>query len=272
MGTGVRAGSFSLEVLMANNILFLGTGANDWLIEKRKKGMFFRRYTAALINGEVLIDCGPHIFDFVEHYGDPHLLDNVKTVVITHRHSDHFCPETLMKIAGDHDVTLVCDDFCFSQITDTKGIKRIPMPLYKKTAIGDYKFIALPANHDVRGAGKDARHFIITMPDDKELYYGLDGTWFSTSEWLVLKKHQCAVMVLDCTIGRVKDARVFEHNNMSMVRMMVKQIRKSKVLAPGGVIVGSHFSRKLMPSHFNTRLMLKCYGIKAAEDGMKIEF
>ena len=257
---------------MANKILFLGTGANDWLIEKRMPGMYFRRYTAALVNGEVLIDCGPHIYDYVDECGDPHLLDNVKLVVITHRHSDHFSSASLMRLARNHGFDLVCDDFCFEQIPDKTGINRVPLPLYKKTAIGEYKFIALPANHDVRGAGKDARHFIISTPDGKELYYGLDGTWFTTSEWLVLKKHKCDLMVFDCTIGSKKDARVFEHNNVSMVRMMAKQVRKKDVLAPGGKIVASHFSRKLMPSHFNTKLWLGLFGIKAAEDGMEIEF
>ncbi len=87
---------------MANKILFLGTGANDWLIEKRMPGTYFRRYTAALVNGELLIDCGPHIYDYVEECGDPHLLDNVKTVVITHRHSDHFSPASLMRLARNH--------------------------------------------------------------------------------------------------------------------------------------------------------------------------
>ncbi|MBQ6752790.1 MAG: hypothetical protein IJR10_03350, partial [Clostridia bacterium] len=72
--------------------------------------------------------------------------------------------------------------------------------------------------------------------------------------------------------GSKKDARVFEHNNVSMVRMMAKQVRKKDVLAPGGKIVASHFSRKLMPSHFNTKLWLGLFGIKTAEDGMEIEF
>lgn len=257
---------------MANSILFLGTGANDWLIEKRVKGMYFRRYTAALVNGEVLIDCGPHIYDYLEECGDPHLLDNVKTVIITHRHADHFSPASVMRLARNHDINIVCDDFSFAQIETAEGINRVSVPLFKKTAIGDYKFISLPANHDVRGGGKEARHFIVITPDGKELFYGLDGTWFNTSEWAILKKHKCDLMVFDCTIGRKKDARVFEHNNVSMVRMMAKQVRKKKVLAPGGKIVASHFSRKLMPSHFNTKLWLGLFGIKAAEDGMKVEF
>lgn len=257
---------------MENKLLFLGTGASDWLIEKRLPGMYFRRYTSALLNDDLLIDCGPHIFDYLEKNECPALLKNLETVIITHRHSDHIDPSVLMKIAERKEINLICDDYTYSLVKDAKNIKQIKLPLYKKTRVGKYQIIALPANHDVHGGGKDARHFIIITPDGKELYYGLDGTWFTTSEWIILKKHQCDVMVFDCTIGRAKDARVFEHNNFSMVKQMAKQVRREKVLKKGGKIVASHFSRKLMPSHPNTKLMLKLHGIIAAYDGFEIKF
>ena len=54
-------------------LLFLGTGAADWNISKRVEGEFFRRFSSALVDGALLIDPGPHIFDFAEKNGTPEL-------------------------------------------------------------------------------------------------------------------------------------------------------------------------------------------------------
>jgi len=60
-----------------SEILFLGTGAADWFIEE--KGDFFRRNSAALLNGDLMIDCGAHIFDFRESFGESDLYDGLKS-------------------------------------------------------------------------------------------------------------------------------------------------------------------------------------------------
>ena len=62
---------------MADRLLFLGTGAADWKMEHKETYPDFRRYSAALVNDDLLIDCGPHIFDFAESIGRPDLYDGV---------------------------------------------------------------------------------------------------------------------------------------------------------------------------------------------------
>ena len=42
-------------------VLFIGTGAADWKIEKRQDGEFWRRFTGNMINDDLLVDPGPHI-------------------------------------------------------------------------------------------------------------------------------------------------------------------------------------------------------------------
>ena len=45
---------------------FLGTGAADWDISRRRDDMEWRRFSSTLIDDTLLIDPGPHIFDFAE--------------------------------------------------------------------------------------------------------------------------------------------------------------------------------------------------------------
>ena len=90
-----------------SEILFLGTGAADWKIED--KGAFFRRNSAALINGELMLDCGAHIFDFAESAGNDELYTNVKNIIITHGHADHFCRESVLKLAENQKIRVGCD-------------------------------------------------------------------------------------------------------------------------------------------------------------------
>ena len=45
-------------------ILFIGTGAADWVLKERKGDEFFRRLTAVKINDDLMIDCSADTSDF----------------------------------------------------------------------------------------------------------------------------------------------------------------------------------------------------------------
>lgn len=75
-------------------ILFLGTGAADWSAEDRyKEG--YRRKSSILIDGDLLIDAGPDIFDFEADFSIKELFSNVANILQTHPHSDHLSPINL---------------------------------------------------------------------------------------------------------------------------------------------------------------------------------
>lgn len=45
-------------------ILFIGTGAADWVLKDRKGNEFFRRLTAVKINNNLMIDCSADTVDY----------------------------------------------------------------------------------------------------------------------------------------------------------------------------------------------------------------
>lgn len=67
----------------------MAPGAADWNIQNRVEGEEFRRFSSVLVDGELLIDPGPHIFDYAEKSGQPDLFAHVKDIIVTHSHGDH---------------------------------------------------------------------------------------------------------------------------------------------------------------------------------------
>ena len=77
---------------------FLGTGAADWNLQRDQNTEGFRRWSSALLNDNLLLDPGPHVFHYMETYQKPDLLDNLDYVLITHSHGDHISMDTVRRI------------------------------------------------------------------------------------------------------------------------------------------------------------------------------
>ncbi len=84
-------------------VVVLGTGSADgWpnpfcncaSCNSARRTGDIRGQTGALIDGQLLIDCGPEIPRAAERLG--HRLDGVTTMLFTHAHPDHVGPATLL--------------------------------------------------------------------------------------------------------------------------------------------------------------------------------
>ena len=159
--------------------------------------------------------------------------------MVTHRHEDHFCQETLDALLS-HGAVLV------------------------STNVGDcitldgYEIIALPSNHTL-----ECCHFIIKN-EGRCLFYGLDGAWLQYWEIREIWRHKPDLAIFDGTVGFVeKDYRVFEHNNLNMVIEMKKSIDtdiKRYMI--------SHMAYTLHTDHDTLVKAMAEHGIEVAYDGM----
>ena len=223
-------------------ITFLGTGAADWPTEKPKETAEFRRLSSALIDGVLLIDPGPQVLEALNELGiDP---GQIQYIINTHRHSDHFCIETLeaLKSFGAVFVECFADD---------------------KKRIGNYNILALKGNH---ATCEDTVHFIISA-QGKNLFYGLDGAWLLYDEVKAIQENKPDWAVFDATIGYIDgDYRIFEHNNLNMVLEM------KKTLDPYiGRFCISHMARTLHPGHKVLSENMHKHDIITAYDGLTLE-
>ena len=222
-------------------LLFLGTGAADWPPERPDGCEEFRRMSAALIDGTLLIDPGPQVPDALAEYGQD--LSAVEYVINTHRHSDHFDEATVAALRA---VGAVLTDFAPGE----------------KKQLGRYTISAYAGNH---ATCEGTVHFLIS-DGNSTLFYGLDGAWLLYDEAQAIIAARPDLAVLDGTVGFLDgDYRIFEHNDLNMVLEM------QKTLAPYvGRFCISHMARTLHTDHAALSAAMAAHGVVTAYDGLEL--
>ena len=267
-------------------LTFLGTGAADWDINAYRPECEFRRFSSALVNDDLLIDPGPHVFHFALHSGQPEVLDNVKNIIVTHTHADHFCEETVRKLCIDGSATLWGDAACLRKLERVLGkdiaakidFRELALSLNGPVNIGGYEIHSLRSNHQTEDKNELTRLYLIrdargSDETGRTLYYGCDSAWIPTESWNVIKDKPVNAMVLELTCGTTapNDWRIFEHNTLEMLELMLKTFRKYGYFAKDVKYYTSHMARTLHTGHEELAKTLKPLGVTPAYDGMVIE-
>ena len=228
-------------------LLFLGTGAADWDIRKADASPDFRRFSSLLVDDGLLIDPGPCVYEFERTFGYEGLYRNVRDVILTHPHGDHFSRETLSRLESD-------------------GAVFHPMKAGETLELDRYVIRAYAANHRT---AEDPVHFTVESKEDgKRFFYGCDGAWMFYETYRALLEYEhLDLMIFDCTIGDIRgDYRIFEHNNAVMVSEMAATF--SGICSRFMV---SHLARTLHPAtHAETAKVLEKFGLECARDNLRV--
>lgn len=259
-------------------LTFLGTGAADWDINAYHQDTFFRRNSGALVNDDLIIDPGPHIFHFARHNGTPDMFRNVKNLIVTHSHGDHFDSWTVSELCRMYGCTLWADQACMDKLCRSIGEKSAGQISFQETKvlhdykIGTYTVTPLPANHDTGIPHETPRVYLIQQ-EERILYYGCDSSWITTPAWNVMKDKAINAMVLELTCGETApdDWRIFEHNTIDMLKLMLRMFGKYQRFDPDVRYYVSHLARTLHTDHETLKETLAPLGVVPAYDGMTIE-
>ena len=259
-------------------VTFLGTGAADWDIRAYRDGEFFRRNSSILINDDLLVDPNSHIFHFAEKNGTPDLFENVKNIIVTHSHGDHFTPETVARLCVGKDCTVWADPACQRKLIRALGeetaarINFIETKRNRDYEIGGYKVTSLRSNHATEDPDEDTRLYLIEQ-EGRILYYGCDSAWIPTVSWNVIRERPINAMVLELTCGETAtyDWRIFEHNTPEMLDIMLTMFKKYNLFAPDVKYYVSHLARTLHTDHEGLVEYLKPRGVTPAYDGFSFE-
>lgn len=255
---------------------YLGTGAADWDPKNASDDPAFRRLTAAKINDNLMIDCGPCVFEFEKTFGYRNLYQSVTAILITHSHSDHFHADSIARLAEEarEPVTVYGDPVIGRLLPLSEKLRFIPLGLFETVSVGQYEVTALPANHSTAYPEEQPVHYVLRDKEtDKTLFWGCDGAWLYNSTYHYINKLKFDAMVLDCTVGDIEsDFRMFEHNNIRMIEEMLKSlVGWYHIMKDGGQIYANHMARTLHTSHDLLRARLAPLGVIPAQDNLLIE-
>jgi hypothetical protein len=229
-------------------IHFLGTGAADWDINNPSGDINFRRFSSVLVDDCLLIDPGPCIFEFAETFKHPKLFALLKDVICTHKHADHFNQDNLNRLLGE-----------------SANARFHEIDAFAKLDTDNHVIYSYPANH---GTAVSPKNYVVeSKVSGKRFFYGLDGAWILYDVYKALLEFgHLDLMVFDATIGNIEgDYRIFEHNNLTMIKEMSKTFRK---ICSNFII--SHMARTLHASHEELEKDMGKYGIMVAHDNMII--
>lgn len=265
-------------------IVFLGTAAAEgipgvycqcslckqaWI----NGGKDLRSRASILIDEEFKIDLGPDTY--MQSVRARRSLAQVKHLLITHTHGDHFYPQELgmhkepfIAASSPQPVLNVYGCPAVGEILQERNLASTvvfhPLTLWEPTAIEDAVVTPLPAEHSSHG-----QPFVyLFQRKGVTLFYGHDSGYYSEPVWSFLKDKTIDVALLDCTTGKYPSTGHMGIPNILEVR---KRMLEEGMATGNSVFVATHFSHNggLLHGQFEERLNPQ--GFLVAYDGMKLD-
>lgn len=240
-------------------IRFLGTGAADW--NGRDERGEYRRFTSTLFDGELLIDLTETAIDMIPE--DAH----IRSVLITHSHGDHFSPKAIERVHPEN----VYIHESWAQEAEVPGVKVCALKIGEWVHAGSFEVMAMPSNHSTGRIHEQTVHYLIRK-EGKSFLYATDGAWLLNKELKLMAGTTLSGAAMDATIGdgHEGDYRIFEHNSLPMVRLMVQTMRHTGLLKPDATVYLTHMARELHPVQKELEKYVS-WPLAACYDGMEAE-
>ena len=248
---------------------------------REAKGKELRTRTQALVDKKILIDLPPDTYMHSLKYSLE--LGQVRHLLITHSHMDHFFPvelihrhehfghyaEGILQVYGNeaaekafYDAVLI-DRFRVHPLDDAVRFVRIE-PFTDFTVDG-YHMIPIPADHDRR----ETCFIYVIEKDGKCLLYGHDtGMNLSQEAWDCIFGRTYDLISLDATMG--KNHSEGYHMGLPDALEMVRRLKEQGCIRPDTVKVINHFSHNGKMTHEELEIFAEEHGLTAAYDGMKV--
>ncbi len=259
-------------------ILFLGTGAADWDY-KRDGGLEdFRALSGILIDGHIMLDCGPGAFVYEDRFNLSGIYKNVDTVFMTHSHEDHFGTEYVSRLCNESEkhITLYGDRIFEKLLPAEKNLTFVPLDarFHESCEVTGYIVTCLKANHATKHPEEQAVHYF--FEGEKNLFVGYDGGWLIADTWEFLQKKHIDVYITDATCGDSFECtynfRNFSHNNSVMIDFIFKTMLENKIADENTQLILYHLAKTLHPCHDEVCKKAHEKGYVVSYDGMKYSY
>lgn len=276
-------------------LTYLGTAASEgfpamfcnceYCAEARVKGgKNIRTRSQAIINDDLLIDLPADTYFHTLSNGLR--LDKVKTLLITHSHSDHFSAaefllrgfvfahnmaEKTLNVFTGRDVynkykkdtensiaKSIADDIEFNIVE--------PFVSYRS---GNYEIVPLPARHQI---GTDAFIFVVS-DGEKTILYAHDTGYFyeEVFDFIAENNIRFDLVSMDCTNINIPISNEGTHMGIENVRKATERLRKIGAVDNKTLKYINHFSHNANPMYDELCKIANKIGYFVAYDGLKVE-
>ncbi len=280
--------------------IFLGTSASEGYpnafcdcdnCERARQagGPSLRKRSAALIDGELLLDLGPDLMAASLQHGTS--LAKVRYCLQTHEHSDHLDPSHFhsrsplcgvmnaprLHYYGSHNALARAARVLRSEDADTGFFnpmvnERLNVNVYavepfQRLEVGPYQVTSLKANH----APETTAMLYLIERAGQVIFYGTDTGEMPQETWDALANFgkPCALVVLDHTFGYM--GRSTGHMNSEQFLEQVARLREIGMLASNARIFATHIGHHSNPTHPELAAFAAQHGYEVAYDGLALE-
>jgi phosphoribosyl 1,2-cyclic phosphodiesterase len=234
-----------------------------------------RARSAAIINDDLLVDLGPDIVSAASHWHQ--YLGNVHTLLVTHRHEDHWLPQNLMwrrpvfapklethlSVFGPSDV--VSDlpasflDLIKARCSSVEG--------GNQWTSGSYTITAVPATH---GDGQIQALLYVIDDGIHRIFYATDTAPLRDTAWDVLRSiGPMDLILLDATMGYA-DGGEAHHGIPQFLESRKMMIDEGIIIPSETVLAAHHFSHNAGLTHADLVRIFTPSGVEVTYDGWVI--
>lgn len=257
--------------------LLLGTGSADgWptpfcgcasCARSRTDGLV-RGQTSALVDGTLLLDCGPETPRAAERLGAS--LRGLRHVLVTHQHPDHCAPAFLLfrSWAGDGPLDVVGPpevvDACRPWVAPDSPVRFVPVTAGDRLRLGGYDVRVLAARHGVTGSAV----LYDVASSDGRLLYATDTGPLPDETVAALRGADLDLVLLEETFGD-HTTHGTDHLDLPGFAEQLRRLRELDAVGPGTDVVAVHLSHHNPPSDELDR-RLAAWGARAGRDGERV--
>ena len=242
---------------------------------RRLGGKNIRTRSQTFINDDMLIDFPADAYMHILQHGIRG--DEIKYLLITHAHSDHFNPKDLYMRGGPyaHDMPVerlrvLCPSTvynAFDKMPDGVDLK-MGEP-YRTVELGRYKVTPLPARHML-----EAQAFIYIVEEgDKALLYAHDTGYFYDEVFDYISRRGLVfdMVSLDCTNMDIPVGDNESHMGFPNISRVLDRLANIGAVKESTLKYVNHFSHNGNPIHHVLEARAKEIGCQVSYDGCEVE-
>lgn len=236
-------------------------------------GKNIRSRSGALIDDDLKIDLSPDTY--MQALRDGLELGNVRNILITHTHHDHFFPNELLMYVkpfahGPEELHIWGDQWVVQGVKDRVGNWPYPeniheLRVFEPVTIEETHVVPLKAAHFPQ---KGCFNYIIQR-GGKTLLYGMDSAYFPEESWQAQRDYKFDVVILDCTHGLVGRSTV--HGGADTLIQEKERMLEEGTATQSTRFIANHFSHNGKVTHEELEEVFAPHGFEVGYDGMVIE-